>query len=71
MRREREFWLPVLERYKLPEDAHYFDQITLQGYIASLRRRLGISRMPTRYARKHVSGRASTGSGSGAYLHPH
>jgi hypothetical protein len=42
MRREREFWLPVLERYKLPEGADIFDQLALRGYIASLRRQLGI-----------------------------
>jgi hypothetical protein len=42
MRREREFWLPVLERYQPPEDAAIFDQLTLWDYIASLRRKLGI-----------------------------
>jgi hypothetical protein len=42
MRCEREFWLPVLERYKLPEGADIFDQLTLQIYIASVRRKLGI-----------------------------
>jgi hypothetical protein len=34
LRQEREFLLPVLERYKLPEDAE-------QGYIASMRRKVG------------------------------
>jgi hypothetical protein len=42
MLREREFWLPALERYKLPEDADIFDQLTLQIYIAGLGRKLGI-----------------------------
>ena len=39
------------------------DQLTLQGYIASLRRQLGIKPDATRYARKPVSACASTGSG--------
>jgi hypothetical protein len=45
MWREREFWLPVLERYKLPEDADIFDQLTLQ-----------IHRRPSPQAR-HQAGR--------------
>ena len=42
MRREREFWLETLQRHKMPEDGDLYEQLALQSYIASLRRKLGI-----------------------------
>jgi hypothetical protein len=40
VRREREFWLDVLESYPEPEDI--LEAVTLQSNIARLRRQLGI-----------------------------